>query len=139
VIILDTNVLSELMKASPAESVIGWVATQAPSSLYITSVTQAEILHGVLLMPSGKKRDAIHAASEAMFASEFNGRILSFDSPAAACYARIAADRRRKGHPISQLDAQIAAIALAARAAIATRNVADFAGCGVTIVNPWGP
>ena len=136
-IILDTNVLSELMRASPSVSVVRWVAAQSPSSLYITSVTQAEILHGILLLPSGKKRNAVHAASEAMFATEFKGRILAFDSTAAAPYARIAADRRRLGHPISQFDAQIAAIALAARAAIATRNVADFKDCNVKVVNPW--
>jgi predicted nucleic acid-binding protein len=137
VIVLDTNVLSELMRATPAEEVARWIATQPASGFYITSVTQAEILHGIMLLPSGKKRDAVQAAADSMFASEFDGRILPFDSAAARPYASIAAKRRRVGHPISQFDAQIAAIALSVRAAIATRNVDDFEGCGVNVVNPW--
>jgi len=137
VIILDTNVLSELMRASPAENVVRWIAAQPESGFYITSVTQAEILHGILLLPSGKRRTAIQAAAESMFAIEFDDRILAFDSAAARPYASIAAERRRTGRPISQFDAQIAAIAHSARATIATRNVDDFEGCGVKVVNPW--
>jgi hypothetical protein len=137
VIILDTNVVSELMRPSPSEDVVGWVAAQPASGLHITSVSQAEILHGILLLAPGKKRNAIHAAAESMFAIEFNGRILAFGDAAARAYAQVAADRRRAGRPISQFDAQIAAIAITARAAIATRNVTDFEGCGVKIVNPW--
>jgi toxin FitB len=136
-IVLDTNVLSELMKGSPDEAVIEWIGKHPASSLFITSVTQAEILHGILLLPAGKKRIAIQAAADAMFASEFNGRILGFESAAAAPYATIAADRRKAGQPISQFDAQIAAIARASRSAVATRNVADFGGCGVKVINPW--
>jgi len=136
-IVLDTNVVSELMRGSPDESVLGWVATQPPALLHVTSVTQAEILHGILLLPAGKKRAAIQAAADAMFAAEFAGRILPFASGAAAGYARISADRRKAGRPISQFDAQIAAIALAARASVATRNVADFDGCGVKVIDPW--
>ena len=136
-IILDTNVLSELMRASPAENVVRWIAAQPESGFYITSVTQAEILHGILLLPSGKRRIAIQAAAESMFASEFDGRILAFDSAAARPYASIAAERRRAGRPISQFDAQIAAIAHSTRATIATRNIDDFEGCGVKVVNPW--
>ena len=136
-IILDTNVLSELMRASPAENVVRWIASQPESGFYITSVTQAEILHGILLMPSGKRRTAVQAAAESMFAVEFDGRILAFDSAAARPYASIAAERRRAGRPISQFDAQIAAIAHAARATVATRNIDDFEGCGVNVVNPW--
>lgn len=136
-IILDTNVVSELMRPSPSKDVVGWVAAQPASGLYTTSVSQAEILHGILLLAPGKKRDAIQAAAESMFAIEFDGRILAFDDAAARAYAQVAADRRRADRPISQFDAQIAAIAIAARAAIATRNVTDFEGCGVKIVNPW--
>ena len=136
-IILDTNVLSELMRASPAENVVRWIAAQPESGFYITSITQAEILHGILLLPSGKRRAAIQTATESMFASEFDGRILAFDSAAARPYAGIAVERRRAGRPISQFDAQIAAIAHSARATIATRNVDDFEGCGVKVVNPW--
>lgn len=136
-IILDTNVVSELMRASPDESVQRWVASQPPAVLQVTSLTQAEILHAIQLLPAGKKRAAIQAAADAMFATEFGGRILPFASASAAEYARIAVDRRRAGRPISQFDAQIAAIARAERASIATRNVSDFEGCGVKVIDPW--
>ena len=136
-ILLDTNVLSELMKPAPAERVVRWLAAQPATSLYTTSVTQAEILHGIMLLPSGRRRRAFEAAADAMFDEDFGGRILPFDSDAAHPYARIAADRRRAGRPISHLDAQIAAIARAAGAAIATRNVTDYAACSVTVINPW--
>ena len=136
-ILLDTNVVSELMKSAPAEAVVGWTAAQPASSLYTTSITQAEIFHGIMLLPSGKRRRAIEAAAQAMFLEEFEGRILAFGSESALPYARIAADRRRAGRPISGFDAQIAAIARTVGAVIATRNVADFADCGVEVVNPW--
>lgn len=136
-IILDTNVLSELMKAAPAGGVVAWVAAQPGAGLYTTSVTQAEILHGLMLLPKGRRRVALEAAATAMFAEDFRGRILGFGSDAAPAYARIASERRRAGRPISQLDAQIAAIAATAGATIATRNVADFEGCGVALVDPW--
>jgi predicted nucleic acid-binding protein len=125
------------MKSAPAEAVVGWTAAQPASSLYTTSITQAEVFHGILLLPSGKRRRAIEAAAQAMFSEEFEGRILAFGSEAALPYARIAADRRRAGRPISGFDAQIAAIARTFGAVIATRNVADFAECGVEVVNPW--
>ncbi len=119
------------MKAAPAENVIGWVATHPASSLYTTSIPQAEILHGILLLPSGKRRSGIEAAAQAMFAEEFEGRILGFGSDAALPCAQIAADRRRAGWPIANFDARIAAIARSAGAVIATRNVADFSDCRV--------
>ena len=136
-IILDTNVVSELMKAAPAERVLGWIAAQPASALYTTSITQAEILHGLALLPTGKRRNALESAAEAMLREDFAGRILPFGSDAAHAYARIAADRRRAGRPISHFDAQIAAIARSAGAAIATRNVTDYDRCGVKILNPW--
>ena len=135
-IILDTNVVSELMKAAPAERVLGWIAAQPASALYTTSITQAEILHGLALLPTGKRRNALESAAEAMLREDFAGRILPFGSDAALAYARIAADRRRAGRPISHFDAQIAAIARSAGAAIATRNVTDYDRCGVKIFNP---
>jgi len=137
VIVLDTNVVSELMRPTPDGAVRGWIGAQSASSLYITSITQAEILHGIALLPSGKRRDALEGAAEAMFRDDFAGRILPFGSDAAPPYARIAADRRRAGKPISQFDAQIAAIAKSSGAAIATRDSAGYEGCGVEIVNPW--
>jgi predicted nucleic acid-binding protein len=137
VIILDTNVVSELMKPAPAASVVRWAAAQPASGLYTTSITQAEILHGVMLLPAGRRRKTFESAAEAMFQEDFAGRVLPFGSDAARPYADIAAGRRRAGRPISHFDAQIAAIALCNGAAIATRNVADFEGCGVKIINPW--
>jgi toxin FitB len=113
------------------------MATQPAASLYTTSITQAEILHGLMLLPAGKRRAAIEAAATAMFEEDFAGRILAYGSDAALPYARIAAERRRFGRPISQFDAQIAAIARVTGATLATRNVADFAGCGVKVVDPW--
>ncbi len=136
-IVLDTNVVSELMRAAPAPAVVRWVAAQPAPSLYTTSVTQAEVLHGVRLLPAGKRRTAMEAAAEAMFREDFAGRVLPFGSDAARAYARIAAERARLGRPISQFDAQIAAIAHASGAELATRNVADFAKCGVHVVDPW--
>ena len=136
-IILDTNVISELMAPSPAVEVERWAAARPATSLFATSVTQAEILFGVRLLPKGRRRDRVEAAAEALFAKVFAGRLLPFGSDAAVAYARIAADRRRRGSPISSLDAQIAAIARASGATLATRNVRDFTGCGIEIVDPW--
>jgi hypothetical protein len=137
VIVLDTNVVSELMKPAPADRVVLWTASQPATSLYTTSITQAEVLHGIMLLPSGRRRAALEAAAEAMFAEDFSGRVLAFGGDAARPYARIAAERRREGRPISHFDAQIAAIARSTGAAIATRNVPDYDGCGVRIINPW--
>ena len=136
-IVLDTNVLSELMRPKPATTVAKWVATQSAASLFTTTITQAEILHGVLLLPEGRRRDTIGAAADAMFEEDFAGRILPFGSHAAHAYAQIAAARRRSGRPISQFDAQIAAIAFSTGAGVATRNVGDFEGCGIQVVDPW--
>jgi toxin FitB len=136
-IVLDTNVVSELMKPAPAPSVAKWVASQAASSLYTTSITQAEILHGILLLSAGKRRKAFQEAAQAMFDEDFAGRILFFGSDAALLYAEIAAERRRRGRPISQFDAQIAAISRASGAGLATRNVSDFDHCKIDVVDPW--
>ena len=114
-----------------------WMAAQPATSLYTSSITQAEILHGIMLLPSGRRRKALEAAAVAMFREDFAGRILAFGSDAAEPYARIAVERRRRGRPVSHFDAQIAAIARSAGAAIASRNVTDYDGCGVKVVNPW--
>jgi toxin FitB len=137
VIVLDTNVLSELMRPSPAPAVERWVGAQPSSSLFTTTVTQAEILYGVALLPRGRRRKALEDAVEAMFEEDFAERVLPFDGAAAHAFAQIAADRRRAGKVIAQLDAQIAAIARARDAAIATRNVKDFEGCGAELFDPW--
>lgn len=121
-IILDTNVLSELMRPAPAEEVTEWVAAQPATSLFTTSITQAEILHGVLLLPAGRRRSAIEAAAVAMFEEDFAARVLAFGSDAARAFARIAVARRRSGRPISHFGAQIVAIARSTGAALATRT-----------------
>ncbi|HET6535844.1 MAG TPA: type II toxin-antitoxin system VapC family toxin [Sphingomicrobium sp.] len=136
-IILDTNVLSELMKAKPVENVSEWAGSQPASSLFITAVTQAEILYGIRLLPDGRRRKSIAIAAKAMFDEDFNDRILVFGSDAATAYAEIAVTRRNQGKPISQFDAQIAAIARSTGAALATRNVSDFEGCEIELINPW--
>jgi len=138
-ILLDTNVLSELMKPRPAPAVVDWMAAQPAASLYTTSITQAEILYGLMLLPRGRRRSALEDAATSMFAEDFGGRIVGFGSDAAPAYAQIASDRRRAGRPLSHFDAQIAAVARYMGAAIATRNTADFEGCGVTVVDPWRP
>lgn len=136
-IVLDTNVVSELMKAAPSGKVVRWVSAQPSTSLFTTSITRAEILYGIMLLPPGRRRTAFEAAAEAMFTDDFGGRLLAFGSDAAQPYARIAAERRRGGRPISQFDAQIAAIARSAGATIATRNVSDYDGCGIDVIDPW--
>jgi predicted nucleic acid-binding protein len=136
-ILLDTNILSELMRAAPEVAVEQWLADQPVASVFISAITEAELRYGVALMPPGKRRSALAVEIENMLGEDFSGRILPFDSPAAVAFAEIAAERRQAGRPISQADAQIAAIARSRGAALATRNVADFEGCGVEIINPW--
>lgn len=136
--ILDTNVLSEVMKPKPSQQVLRWLAGQATLQLFTTTITQAEILCGIGMLPEGKRKASLQAAVEAMFAEDFAGRILPFDSDAARLFANIAAARRLRGRPISQFDAQIAAIARSRGASIATRKAHDFEGCNVVVLNPWG-
>ncbi len=136
-LLLDTNVLSELLRPAPDAAVLAWFAEQRDDALWVSSVTQAEMLLGLRLLPPGQRRTALDAQLQSMFSEDFAGRLLSFDSPAAMAYAEIMAARRAAGRPISQFDAQIAAIAVSRNAAVVTRNVADFEGCGVEVVNPW--
>jgi predicted nucleic acid-binding protein len=136
-IIVDTNVLSEVMKVSPSSRVVDWWNSHPEEELYLTSVTQAEILAGIELLPKGKRRAAIAQAAEATFQEDFADRILPFDGEAALEFARIIAARRKLGRPISQADAQIAAIAGNLGAVLATRNTGDFEHCRVKLVNPW--
>ncbi|HLY60244.1 MAG TPA: type II toxin-antitoxin system VapC family toxin [Terriglobia bacterium] len=136
-IILDTNVLSELMKPAPSVRVLGWLGQYPPSRLFITAITQAEILYGLELLPKGKRRTTLQSAVEGMFTEDFAGRILPFDSDAARVFPQIAYARRTLGRPVTQFDTQIAAIARARGAAIATRNTSDFDNCGIALLNPW--
>ncbi len=153
-IVLDTNVLSELMKSQPDKSVVSWIGKHQATSLFIATLTQAEILYGIEILPAGKRRTALKKAAKAMFELDFAGRILPFDIKAAQLFATIAAKRRKIGRPkswcafpsavkrrgvapLSQIDAQIAAIASAYNAILVTRNVSDFEECGIRIINPW--
>jgi predicted nucleic acid-binding protein len=137
-LILDTNVISEPMQPRPDSRVLSWWSHQRKSGeLFITTITIAEILYGIALLPKGKRRDKLMAEAEATFAEDFAGRILSFDEDAARAFAEIAATRRAQGRPIADFDAQIAAITRLHRATLATRNTTDFEGCGLSLVNPW--
>ena len=136
-IVLDTNVVSELMLPGPDASVVEWVAQQAAPSLYLSTISEAELRYGVEILPTGQRRDRWLAEVEGMLGEDFAGRVLPFERNAAQAYALIAAGRRAAGHPISHADCQIAAIARSLNAPVATRNVNDFEGCGVDVVNPW--
>jgi toxin FitB len=137
VIILDTNVISELMKPEPDPAIFHWIAVQPSAQLYTTSVNKAEILYGIAALPQGRRGSALAAAADAMFTEDLADRVLPFDGAAAVHYADLVATRRRAGQPIEGFDAQIAATALVFGANIATRDVSGFAGCGVTLINPW--
>jgi toxin FitB len=136
-ILLDTNIVSEVVKSAPNQHVLAWLAAEPTSGLFITTITEAELRYGVALLTPGRRRDSLAASIEKTLAVEFADRILPFDSSAAISYAEIAAGRRRSGRPISQFDAQIAAIARSRGAELATRNEADFADCGIEVINPW--
>ena len=134
---LDTNVVSEILKPKPSETVTRWLAAQNASEVFTTTITQAELLYGVESLAPGKRRTQLLAAIEEILATSFEGRILPFDENAAREFARIVAARDARGRPISNSDAMIAAIARTCRASVATRNTTDFAGCGIAIINPW--
>lgn len=136
-IVVDTNAVSELLRPAPDERVLGWFAAQPRATLFTTTVTRAEILYGLRLLPGGKRRRGLEQAVLAVFNDDFVNRVLGFDVHAADAYAEIAASRQAAGRPISQFDAMIAAMARSRGAALATRNVRDFADCGVEIVDPW--
>lgn len=136
-IVLDTNVLSELMKPQGLITVKSWVGAQSRENLYITSITKAEILYGIAILPEGKRSQMLRETAEAMFREDFARQMLNFDEQAASCFAEIAAHRKKIGKPLAQADGQIAAICLANNATIATRNVDDFLDCQIAIINPW--
>ncbi len=126
------------MASTPSNSVLAWIAkARAADELFITTITVAEILYGIELLPVGKRRDKLNFEAEATFTQDFGGRILGFDEVAARRFALLASSRRKTGRPIAEFDAQIAAIAHIHGAALATRNTADFEGCGIRLVNPW--
>lgn len=135
-IVLDSNVVSELMRVAPSPAVVTWVQAQPPARLCTTSVTLAEIFYGVGRLPAGRRRSTLRAAADDVF-TVFAERVLAFDAAAAAHYADVVVERERAGAPIDGFDAQIAAVCRSRRASLATRNVVDFEGLGLEVMNPW--
>lgn len=138
-IVLDTNVVSELLRSTLDSHVMTWLGEQPRLSLFTTTVTRAEILYGIRVLPAGRRRRNLLDVALAIFNDDLTGQVLSFDNDAADAYAEIAESRRSAGKPMSQCDAMIAAMARSRGAGLATRNVKDFVGCGIDVVNPWSP
>ena len=136
-LMLDTNMLSEIMRPKPEQKVADWIVCQSSDELFTAAVCQAEILSGLATMPISRRRADLEEAARAMFAEDFDGRILPFDSEAAAAYAEMFAARRKAGRPSGTIDLMLAAIARVRGGSVVTRNVADFEGVGVALVNPW--
>ena len=135
--VIDTNVASELMRPEPTPAVAGWIAARDAKELYLTAVSEAELLYGVAIMPPGRRRDTLEDSMARWLDQSFGERILPFDSTAARAYADVAARRRSAGRPIGEADCQIAAISRSRGAVLVTRNVRDFEGTGVDVVDPW--
>lgn len=136
-IILDTNIISELMRATPEVKVLKWIEGQKATNLAITAIGVAEIQRGILRLPKGKKRKTLHDNFLAFVEEAFIGRVFPFDERAAYLYGEIASDREKTGFNTDAVDLMIAAIAKNYNAAIATRNTKDFNDCGVKLINPW--
>jgi predicted nucleic acid-binding protein len=136
VIVLDTNVASELMLPAPSATVTAWVRARSAAELYTTSITLAEILYGIERIPEGRRKDQLKAATAEVF-SAFSDHVLAFDAAAAEEYAGIVGERDRMGAPIDGFDAQIASICRARDVPLATRNVRDFRGTGIDVIDPW--
>ncbi len=135
-IILDTNLVSEPLKPKPAEPVLTWLDRQAPETLYLTTITLAELQAGIELIPTGKRRKSLQDAT-AELAAQFEGRILPFDRDSAHTFGRVFAGAQAAGNPIHFGDCAIAAIAIQCGFVLATRNVRDYKGTGVELINPW--
>jgi hypothetical protein len=135
-IVLDTNVVSELMRAEPALAVLTWLQQNSGDSMYTTTVTVAEIRYGIARLPEGQRRESLHQAANEIFAA-FPRQVLPFDLAAANAYADVVTVRESLGNPIDGFDAQIAAICRSQAAALATRNTKDFTNTGISVVDPW--
>jgi hypothetical protein len=138
VIILDTNVLSALMRTRPDQAVVNWLDRQPSESVWTTSITVFEARFGLALLPSGKRRHALESAFERLLEEDLEQRVLAFDATAATEAATLAAGRRQAGRTVDLRDTQIAGIALARHATIATRNLKHFDDLSVPVVSPWG-
>lgn len=136
--LIDTNVLSELMRENPAPQVLAWFASQNANLMKTSAITHAEILAGIALLPAGKRREAVAHAASQIFEEDFAGRCIDFGGQAVRHYALVRAQRQLAGRPIDTADAQIAAIALATHLTLITRNTKDFEGIdNLQVVNPW--
>lgn len=136
-IILDTNVLSELVKATPEQRVLDWLNSNEPSEVATTATTASELWYGVRRPPDGKRRSILATGIDAMLYEDLRGRIEVFDAAAAGRYADIVTSREQRGQPIGIADAQIAAICASRHATLATRNVKDFLHTGIDLIDPW--
>ncbi len=136
-LVVDTNVLSELMRPTPDPVIASWVAERTTSSLHLTAISEAELRFGLAIMPPGRRRDGLAEGLKRMLRTGFANRVLPFDSAAASSYAEIAAARRAMGRPMPEADCQIAAIARSRDMAVVTRNVRDFADAGIDVIDPW--
>jgi toxin FitB len=137
VIVLDTNVVSEMMRPTPEPRVARWIDAFAADDVFVTAVIAAELMYGVARLPEGRRKQELVGKVGALIAEDFKDRVLPFGQLAAVDYANIVASRERSGLPISLADAQIAAICRHWSADLATRNVADFVDVGIRVVNPW--
>jgi predicted nucleic acid-binding protein len=135
-IVLDTNVVSELMRAEPEPAVLSWLQKRSGDSLYTTTVTVAEIRYGIARLPDSRRRESLHQAANEIFAA-FPRQVLVFDLAAANAYADVVTVRENLGNPIDGFDAQIAAICRSQAATLATRNTKDFTDTRIPFVNPW--
>lgn len=136
-IVLDTNVVSELMRRVPDDAVVDWVDRYPSDEVFITAVTAAELSYGLERMPDGQRKSVLAVKVSEMLTEDFQGQILPFDGVAAAYYGEIAAAREEQGRPISMADAQLAAICRRFAACLATRNTKDFVETGITLLDPW--
>jgi len=136
-IILDTNIVSEMMKTAPSRTVLDWLNAQDAASLYVTTITLAEIGYGLRLLPDGQRRRLLAERFDQFIARAFDQRILSFDAAAARAYGDIMGHRKELGRPIRVTDGQIAAIARANGFGIATRNIKDFEDSQIALINPF--
>lgn len=137
-ILLDTNVLSALMRREADSAVVAWLDAQPPESIWTTAITVCEIRFGLEILAKGRKRKALEEAFASALAEDLDGRVLAFDQAAADAAATISARQREAGRPVEIRDVQIAGIAAARKAALATRNTRHFEGTRITLINPWG-
>ena len=136
-ILLDTNIVSEVMKASPADNVLAWLNEQDSCKLYVSAITTGEIVYGLRILPDGKRRLGLSEKFEQFIALAFDQRVLAYDELAARAYGELMGNRKALGRPMSISDGQIAAIARSKHLVVATRNVFDFESCSVDVIDPF--